>query len=119
MPYQVPPRPAHGDTIDAVLLNKYSDSLNAIYSATPVTRLDFAVRKTMNADTYYGYVHNRRYLYYKGSGKLYSADLSQTTALSDGSNGGTNVYDLDSVAWLAYGAIYYATGVTAMIEYDV
>lgn len=130
MAYTAPPQWAHGDIPTAANMQKYSDGLNAIYTAINGKKHIRASRLrqwlTRSSDTHHlgvtdalSYllnVHQWRWLLYQGAGTLSNVAGSETTSLPDTTNGGTNTFDLDSVDWLNYGMIYRVNGVNFALE---
>lgn len=118
MAYSVPTPKAHGDTVSSADMQKYSDSLAAIYAAISSGKsVCFASRQKeagSASDSFYTQIHTLRWLIYTGAGQVASFDGAHTSSLADG--GGTNVYDLESVGWLSYGMPYKITGVNFAIE---
>lgn len=129
MAYSAPPLWEHGDIPTAADMNKYSDGLNAIYTAL-VAKRHFPAAKvrqylSTGADTHFQAVttdnsycvavHTMRFLVYGGSGALTNLAGTETTSLQD-ITGGTNIFDLDSVGWLNYGQVYRITGVAWAME---
>lgn len=125
MAYQAPKQWAHGDIPVASDMNKYSNSLNEVYSlyagkalvpSVPVLWLGYLGTPTPSQYKY-EIVHMFRWLMYVGEGNIYSADETESTALPNSAGGtGTNVFDLESVSWLAYGMRYIIKGVTVAME---
>lgn len=69
----------------------------------------------VQTDSDYWILHRHRYLHYKSTGAI--EDPAGTgTAVSLSNEEDFNVYDLDSVDWLAYGQMYKVTGVDFCME---
>jgi hypothetical protein len=91
-------------------MNKYSDSLNAIYALSDYTGGSVAVAAFTDADDF-DLQHVHRWLHYNGSGTITDlANPLNTVSLSDPTDGNPGVYDLDSISWLYYGAYYHIDG---------
>lgn len=133
MAYAVPRQWTHGDTVSHTNMQKYSDSLNAIYAKRGDAKLNLAVPSTYEhwdptnfEGSFLTFVHKKRYLWFKSTGSIVDpvreADPAGLAGEDDVglTENFTNygVYDLESVSWLTYGSIYYVTGVTAAYEYE-
>ena len=124
MAYSVPKQWSHGDIPTAADFNRYSDGCNDIvgrigsvtvaFCVPEANRLLVATEEVLG-DTF-ACVHRARYLHYRGTGNLTNLDSSKSSALSAPDGGGVGVYDLDSVSWLAYGQLYFVTGVDFCVE---
>lgn len=117
MAYSAPPSFAHGDYPTAANLTKFSDGLNAIYTAVNGKSAVFCARTKesgTDANSFYTLVHVFRWLFYTGEGSITNIAQDETTPLPD--TGGTNIFDLNTVDWLTYGMVYRATGVTFALE---
>jgi len=123
MSYSTPPQWSHGNTPTAAAMNKYSDALNALYAIAGNAALNFATyqdRKNQpNAvnDSGFYFIHKQRWLWFRSTGQIEDpAGLNDDVSLSD--NGTMTSYDLDTVDWLAYGALYRVTGCNFCCEDD-
>lgn len=130
MAYQVPPRWAHGNTLSAANLNKYSDGLNDIHTvigdqvfvqAVPLVITQWSVHKVwvgqaVNKTAWLTMPHKARYLCYQGEGKLESYNGDKTTLSNQAA---FNVFDLETVDWLWYGRLYKITGCTMAVEFSI
>jgi len=109
MSYQVPPRPVHGDIPTAAMMNKYSDSLNAIHDITgDVMRAYPSAKLNTGEDNNHFFIHRFRWLWYFGNGTLEDADAGNETITLTDSDTPTR-YDLSSVSWLVFGKLYYVS----------
>ena len=63
----------------------------------------------------YWILHKARYLHYVSTGSIVDT-AGLETAVSLSNDASFNVYDLDSVSWLAYGMMYKVTGVDFCME---
>lgn len=116
MAYQVPPQWSHGDEVCAADLQKYSDSIAYLYSLTPTAGRNYATAFSLMPDTQqFWLVHTQRYLVYISTGVI-----SDPTGANDDvtlSNNETfNSYDLDTIPWLNYGALYKVVGCSVCME---
>ena len=114
--YAVPPSFAHGDKPTAANLNKLSDGLDHVYELVPTYSVNQAVAELGTADRVY-FTHRQRWVHYKSSGQILDpAGLADTVSLPNTSDDWANVYDLDQIGWLAYGAGYWVQGVDFALE---
>jgi hypothetical protein len=133
MAYAVPKQWAHGDTVSHTNMQKYSDSLNAIYAKSGDAKINPAVLWSYEQwdpanfeNSFYTFVHKQRYLWFKSTGAIVDpvrdADPAGVAGEDDVSlsenQDNYGVYDLETIGWLTYGSIYYVTGVSATWEYD-
>ena len=115
MAYQVPPRWLHGSQdVKAAEMNKYSDSLNAIYAAQE----DGLQLATVKRDSSNDGDHLEKAFYFVNRWRWlwYWTTSGQTTTIVDPSGVGSDVtlpdvvamtaYDLASISWIAAGTIY-------------
>jgi len=104
---------SHGDYPIAANLNKFSNGQLHIYEKAPDILFCNAVPYITSGE-YMRFVHRHRYLHYKSSGQLVDnvvGQVEETISLPNTTDDWVNVYDLDQVSWLSYGAVYYVTGV--------
>lgn len=115
MAYEVPKIWQHSDIPTAADLQKYSDSLDALYALIGDDQIEVAVLgiEDPNKSTI---VHQHRWLHYMNSGTMSdpSGDEEKTLALSAT---GLAVLDLDTVPWLFYGALYEVRGCNFAAEH--
>lgn len=133
MAYAVPKQWAHGDTVSHTNMQKYSDSLNAIYAlcgdapVNPAVLWSYEHFDATNFEgSFYTFVHRHRYLWFKSTGAIVDpvreadpagvAGEDDTGLTENQTNYG--IYDLESISWLTYGALYYVTGTSAAWEYE-
>lgn len=125
MAYQAPKQWAHGDIPVASDMNKYSNSLNEIYSLyagkalVPSVPVLWLGHLGANSPSSYKYeiIHIYRWLIYVGEGNIYNATETESTALPNtAGSAGTNFFDLNGVSWLAYSDRYIIKGVTVAME---
>lgn len=106
---------SHGDQLTAAELNLYATALTETHDSLG----DYAVQElTLKvSEAQFCVVHTRRYLHYTSNGKLVDpAGLRDEIGLSEDGGSGHGVLDLESLGWLAYGALYWVTGVSACAE---
>ena len=109
--YAVPDKYSHGDQPTHTSLNKISTGQTHINELAPSIITTPAV-PYLSTGEYMRMVHRHRYLHYKSSGYIEDpAGIEDDVSLSNTSDDWVNVYDLDQVAWLSYGAVYYVRGV--------
>lgn len=117
MSYSVPPRWSHGDIPDATAMNKYSDSLDAIYAVLGDAQMFFPAAAAIPAednDQHY-LIHRYRWLWFEGAGAIEDpSGAGDDVTLSD--DGAPTRVDLRSVSWLAPGMLYKVTGSTWCME---
>lgn len=132
MAYAVPKQWAHGETVSHTNMQKYSDGLNAIHAKTGDAAYNYAILwpydnyDVVYDNSFYVFVHKKRYLWFRSTGELVDpvrhADPAGLAGEDDIglSETGTDygIYDLESIDWLVYGALYYVTGVTVAMEID-
>ena len=146
MAYSTPVQWSHGDTEPtAAQLNKYKDNDVAIYAALGDEMKIAPAGINAENGPYAGgtpdrrensrliFVHKYRWLYFRGTGDLYSFsaaagtagdDLSSVQAVADtevaltDSTNAMNLYDLSDVTWLSYGQAYQITGLDWAIEVE-
>jgi len=112
MAYSKPDQWTHGDIPDAAAMNKYSDSLTAIYAVSNAVTMpaelwsyeNFDV--TNHANSNYYLVHRYRWLIYQGDGEI--VDPSGVGATVTVSGSGTSIlsYDLSDITWLTASKLY-------------
>jgi hypothetical protein len=103
MAYSAPKQWSHGDAVTATHMNKYRDSLNAIYAKIGDSNYNFAVPHGMSGI----FVHRFRWLHYSNSGVLMDINGSEDSMVNlSGDENEFDVYDLESVPWLQYGMMY-------------
>ena len=116
--YATPPTYVHGYFPVASVLNKYSQGITHIEERAASVQRNPCTRQLGNGERVY-FTHKDRYLHYKSSGQLIDvAGIEDDIALPNTSDDFANVYDLDQVAWLAYGSGYWVQGVTFAMELD-
>lgn len=119
MAYSTPDRWAHGDQPNATNMQKYSDSLNAIYALVGDAEYFFPAANLYGGETDTHVIrHTYRWLFFVGDGTLEDPDAAgETITLTDGYGDGTeNRYDLNSVTWLAPGKLYNVAECTWAME---
>lgn len=116
MAYQVPPRWAEGDTdVTSTEMQKYSDSIAAIYAVAGDAKFQFATAANQSEATFV-LVHRARWLFFSSNGAIVDpSGAGDTVTISEVDDTWTR-YDLDTVDWLAYGQVYYVTGVSWCME---
>ena len=124
MAYEVPRQWAHGDVPTGALMQRYSNSLNALKPLVDTYSRKNQAGWVQGDDSKYMFVHVHRWLFYTlddGSGNIYdpdfpdnSATLSETDAESEG-----NYYrfDLSGLPWLYPGKMYRVDGVDGCFEH--
>ena len=121
-----PPKFGHGDFPLAANLNILSQDLLSINERKPYQLFAPCTAK-MTTGQQTGFYHRHRWLHYKSSGQIIdpvrAADPleiagEEEISLPNPSDDWFNVYDLDSVAWLSYGSLYYMQGVDFVMELD-
>lgn len=117
MAYSTPPQWAHGDTVSHTDMQKYSDSLNAIYAILGDALTSFAIAHAVPAednDAQY-HVHRNRWLWFLSDGELHDPDdpLNDVTLTEDTE---PTVLDLRTIDWLYPGKLYQVTGCTWSME---
>lgn len=114
MAYQIPPQWAHGDIPTAVLMQKYSDALNAIHAITGDVLKAFPSAHVLAGvdNDYHVFVHRYRWLRYQSTGTIEDiADpTNNTQTLSE--DGEPTILDLNTIDWLFPGKLYAVTGCT-------
>lgn len=120
MAYATPPAWEHGDIPTAALMNRYRDALNEIKAVLDVSPHNAAAPIYPGADedeAEWQIVHLNRYLVYPDEATLYDPTNEENSAsLPKPAAGVKGVYDLDTVAWLAYGMTYVVKGCAWVIE---
>lgn len=110
--YAVPPQFEHGDFALAADLNKISTGQVHFYEVLPTYAVNSCVRE-MSTGEQATFTHRHQWLHYKSTGTIYDpAGIEDDIELPNPSDNWVNVYDLDTIAWLSYGAQYYVEGVT-------
>lgn len=125
MAYAVPFEFSHGTDPTSANFNTYVDALNDLHGRAgdvrrfPLVLLNREMLPGADSDNCgYTFRHRKRYLWYRSSGSVVSIDGTQSVSLSNTNSNGVNVYDLDSITWLAYGDIFRVQGVTWTLEND-
>jgi hypothetical protein len=122
MSYSTPKTWAHGDTVPAAEMQKYSDGLDAIKPLFPTVVRNFAIAASQYEDTQEFWItHKARWLIYKSTGVI-RHPLDPTTypdvSLSDTDT--INAFDIDNgVDWLVPGALYKVIGCSVCFEDEV
>ena len=116
MAYTAPDTWSHGDRPTAAKVNKWKTDLDEIHG----TAGDRAINLPCGVDdaaTRIYFIHRFRYLHFLADAGVITdpAGIGETVAIA--SDGGFNVYDLDNVSWLTYGALYYVDECNTAIEY--
>ena len=107
---------SHGDFPIAANMNKISTGQVHIYEVAPTYAIQPCIKK-LGTDDQLCITHRFRWLHYKSTGAISDpAGSEDDVSLPNPSDNWVNVYDLDSVPWLSYGAIYYVTGVDFACE---
>jgi hypothetical protein len=129
MAYEVPTRWTHGSFPEAAGLNKYTNSLEALY-ASLVAGGSMAARARRattdegqtgeSAPGFHMFVHHNRWLHYRTvSGETGTivdiAGIQDDVALPEATTGMTP-YDLWSLSWLSLGQLYKVTGCVFAVE---
>lgn len=114
--YTVPDQWAHGDEPTAAKVNKWKDSLDAIH-ATAGDRAINVPCKIDAAGTDYYFIHRHRYLYFLADAGIIHDPSGVGDDVNIASSDGFEVYDLDSIGWLQYGALYYIEECNAAMEH--
>lgn len=110
----VPRQWNHGDRPTAADMNLYATSLNEAHTALGDAGIN--VLYPTASEAVFTLLHTQRWLHYKSNGKLVDpVGLETEIGLSEDDNG-YGVLDLETVSWLAYGALYWVTGVSACCE---
>lgn len=117
--YAVPTQFSHGDKPTAANFNKWSDGCNHIYELLPTYTRNPAVAE-MGTGESVRFTHRLRWLHYKSSGQILdpAGIEANTVTLPNTSDNWANVYDLDQIQWLAYGAMYDVQGVDFAQEWS-
>lgn len=103
MAYQIPERWTQGEAVTAAKMNKYSDSLNALYEKIGDTNLNFAVPRDMSRV----FVHRFRWLHYSNEGTLMDINGTEDSFINlSGEENEFDLYDLETIPWLQYGMMY-------------
>lgn len=106
---------AHGDTTSATKLNQYGTALNTLHGLLGDTAEYALAPDAGGSGAIFYLTHLQRWLWFRGTGELVSADGLHTVGLSDTDNAWTAL-DLEGVDWLYYGDNYAVTGVTSCCE---
>lgn len=117
MAYDPPKVWAHGDIPTAAFMQKYSDSLNAIYAILGDDNTEPAIEELRDGKQAI-FIHRFRWLHFRDSGTLrqYGGGENTQVALSAGADENM-VMDLDSISWLTYGMLYEVEGVKFVFEH--
>ena len=115
---------SHGEFPVAAELNKIVDGQKEIYAvARTYARNSFAPE--MDTGERATFTHAKKWLHYKSTGTIIDpardanpAAGNDPVSLPNPSNNWVNTFDLDSVAWIAYGSIYYVEGTDFAQEFD-
>ena len=106
---------AHGDKPTAADMNAYSTALTEAHNSLGDVAVHLLCLKVSEAQ--YTIRHTHRYLHFTSTGKLVDPTaVNEDTGLSEDGNTNKGVLDLETVGWLAYGALYFVTGVSACVE---
>lgn len=119
MAYSTPKQWAHGDTVDADEIQKYSDGLDAIKPMIGETHYSWVFFNSLMDDTQeFWLVHKCRWLIYKSTGVVrHASDPVTYPDVSLGDKGGINAFDLDEgVDWLVPGQLYCVIGCSVCFE---
>lgn len=122
MAYSTPEQWSHGDVPTAAKMNKYSDSLNALYALANNATMPAQLWSyenfwpgTWDNSNYY-FVHRYRWLIYRGDGEI--VDPSGVGATVDVSGSGSDIlaYDLDAIEWMTPGKLWQAKDFVFCLE---
>ncbi|KKN74835.1 hypothetical protein LCGC14_0387280 [marine sediment metagenome] len=112
MTYSKPRQWSHGDIPTAAIMNKYSDSLNAINASLSAVNMPAQLWSYENydgtnfANSDYYMVHRYRYLIYRGNGEITDPSGVGDTVNVTGSGSSILTYDLKEISWLTPGKLY-------------
>lgn len=106
---------AHGDRVTHTEMNKYGTALTEAHDSLGdaamnplcliISEAEFCLR------------HTYRYLHFTSTGQLVDpTGARDPVGLSEDADTNKGVLDLESLGWLAYGALYTVTGVSACVE---
>lgn len=105
---------SHGDQPTHTMMNAFSTSLTEAHTNIGDVALNCLYLKGSEATFYL--LHCYRYLHFQSNGEIIDlAGIGKTVSLSEGDDG-YGVLDLETVGWLAYGALYKVTGVSVCCE---
>ena len=107
----------HGDTLPAADLNALSSGLNTARTLSGDVVLNVATQGAYGPGAVFWFIHAKRYLHFKSTGKLSNPSGTQEMSLSTGDKE-FGVYDLDGLDWLTYGGLYRVTGCEMCCEDD-
>lgn len=111
----MPTQWAHGDTTTEAKLDAYSTALDSLHGLIGDAAVCALTPVAEGSGARFYLIHLQRWLHFRGTGDLYSADRAHSVGLSDVDNSWTAL-DLDGIEWLNYGEIYEVEGVTACCE---
>jgi hypothetical protein len=118
--YTVAPEWEHGDFPLAADLNKIGTGQTHIYEIALTYARNPASRSLadLSAENI-NFTHRHRWLHYKSTGQVVDpSGAEEDVELPNPSDNWINVYDLDSIAWLEYGALYTVAGVDMACEQE-
>jgi hypothetical protein len=119
MSYSTPKTWAHGDTVSAANMQKYSDGLDAIKPLFPTQKINWAQPQSLMDDAQENWiVHKARWLIYKSTGEVtHPTDPTTYPNVSLSDTGGVCAFDLDAgVDWLVVGQLYRVIGCSIAYE---
>ncbi len=104
------------DAVPAAELNKISTSLTEAHTLLGDAGLNPLCRKSSEATFYMRHTH--RFLHFASSGKIKDpSGIGEDVGISEDSDTGHGVHDLESVSWLTYGMLYLVSGVSCCVEH--
>jgi hypothetical protein len=106
---------SHGDQPTAAMMTLYSTALTEAHDSLGDVAVNPLYRKVSEAE--FTIRHTLRYLHFTSTGAVVDpAGVGKEVGLSEDGDTGKGVLDLESVSWLAYGSLYWVTGVSACVE---
>lgn len=111
----VPRQWSHGDRPTHTELNKYGTALTEAHATLGDVALNPLYVKRSEAE--FTVRHTYRYLRFTSTGQIVDpTGANDPTGLSESEGADYGAFDLDTLGWLAYGALYFVTGVSACAE---
>lgn len=116
MAYTVPPQWAHGDYPTAANVNKFKTALDAVHDIVGDVQLNYPCITNLTVDKGYYFVHQYRWLHYRGDGEITDPAGAGDTVTISGDGNNFLVYDLLQVDWIYPGKLYEVKDVTMAAE---
>lgn len=116
MAYVAPPRWQHGNQPAADNMNLYKTALDALHDLIGDAELNYPCITNLTTGKGFYFVHQYRWLHYRGDGEIVDPSGAGETVTISGSGNNFVVLDLMQVDWIYPGKLYEVKDVVAALE---